>query len=78
MKCRIERQVNRKRQMSLHSKRLFTIRNLGRGGIKFSRHDFFSSVMSRQDFFLMHLNLCNNFFSRLFTLCCLLARIFFL
>jgi hypothetical protein len=49
----------------------------GGEGIKFLRHDFFFSLMSLQDFFYAF-NLCKNFFSRLFTLCCLLARLFFL
>ena len=49
----------------------------GGGGIKFLRHDFFSvSCLCRIFFYAF--NLCKNFFSRLFTLCCLLARFFFL
>jgi hypothetical protein len=53
-----------------------TIRNPGRGYNIFAAR-FFFSLMSLQDFFFMHL-ISARIFSKLFALCCLLARFFLL
>jgi hypothetical protein len=54
-----------------------TIRNPGRGGYKIFAALIFFSVLCLCRIFNAF-NLCTNFFSRLFVLCCLLAQIFFL